>query len=62
MDREDLKRIRAMKLANDRRVDYTQKSRRDGSIFLLILTILVVALATILVLGGFQFWKLYCTF
>ena len=55
MDREDLKRIRAMKLANDRRVDYTQKSRRDGSIFLLILTILVVALAAILVMGGFKF-------
>jgi len=54
MDREDLKRIRAMKLANDRRADYTQKSRRDGSIFLLILTILVVLLATILVMGGFE--------
>jgi len=54
MDREDLKRIRAMKLANDRRADYTQKSRRDGSIFLLILTILVVVLATILVMGGFK--------
>ena len=54
MDREDLKRIRAMKLANDRRVDFTKKSRRDGTIFLLILTILVVGLAAILVLGGFK--------
>mgnify|MGYP001191326418 CR=1 FL=1 len=54
MDREDLKRIRAMKLANDRHVDYAKKSRRDGSIFLLILTILVVALAAILVMGGFK--------
>lgn len=55
MDREDLRNIRNMKLANDRRVDYVEKCRRDRRIFLLILTTLVVALATILVMGGFKF-------
>ena len=55
MDREDLKYIKSMKLSNDRREDWTAKCRRDRRIFLLILTTLVVALATILVMGGFDF-------
>lgn len=54
MDREDLRNIRNMGLANDRREDYVEKCRRDRRLFLLILTLLVVALATILVMGGFK--------
>jgi hypothetical protein len=54
MEREDLKYIRSMKLSNDRREDWTAKCRRDRRLFLLILTVLVVALATILVMGGFK--------
>jgi len=55
MEREDLRNIRNMKLSNDRRVDYVEKCRRDRRIFLLILTAITVALATILVMGGFKF-------
>ena len=55
MEREDLRNIRNMKVAKDRRQDYGEKCRRDRRMFLLILTTLVVALATIVVLGGFQF-------
>ena len=56
MEREDLRNIRNMKLSNDRRVDYVEKCRRDRRNILLILTVITVALATILVMGGFKFW------
>ena len=49
MEREDLKRIRSMKLANDRRQDWTAKCRRDRNLFLIILTLLVILLGAILV-------------
>ena len=51
MEREDLKRIRAMKLSNDRREDYVDKCRRDRRLFLTILIVLNVLLATFLILG-----------
>ena len=54
MEREDLKRIRSMKLANDRRQDWTEKCRRDRNLFFIILTLLVILLGAILVSGGFQ--------
>ena len=54
MDRQDLRNIRNMKLANDRRVDYVEKCRRDRRVFLSIMIVLVFTLGTILVLGGFK--------
>ena len=53
MDREDLRNIRNMKLANDRNQDYVEKCRRDRRVFLSIMIVLVLLLGTIFVLGGF---------
>jgi hypothetical protein len=55
MDREDLRNIRNMKLANDRHQDYVEKCRRDRRVFLSIMIVLVFSLGMILVLGGFNF-------
>ena len=55
MDREDLRNIRNMKLANDRHQDYVEKCRRERRVFLSIMIVLVFSLGTILVLGGFKF-------
>ena len=54
MDREDLRNIRNMKLANDRHQDYVEKCRRDRRVFLSIMIVIVLALGTILVTGGIQ--------
>ena len=54
MDREDLRNIRNMKLANDRNQDYVEKCRRDRRVFLSIMIVLVLLLGTIFVLGGFD--------
>ena len=54
MDREDLRNIRNMKLANDRHQDYVEKCRRERRVFLSIMIVIVLALGTILVTGGIQ--------
>ena len=51
MDREDLRNIRNMKLANDRHVDYIQKCRRDRRVFLSIMIVLVLLLGAFYILG-----------
>jgi len=54
MDREDLRNIRNMKLSNDRYQDHTTKCRKERRLFLSIMIVIVLALGTILVTGGFQ--------
>lgn len=51
MDREDLRNIRNMKLANDRREDYVEKCRRDRLVFLSIMIVLVLLLGAVYILG-----------
>ena len=54
MNREDLRNIRNMKLSNDRHEDYVEKCRRERRLFLSIMIVIVLALGTILVTGGFK--------